>query len=163
MEGAGPVSGRETAPRLALDYDTYVTGMVAWLSNRLANGASAVYRRLFGIGVMEWRILAHLAIEPGSTGARIGRVIGLDKAAVSRTVGLLVARGMVRPSGGPSRGRRLMLSEAGSRLHDQVYEVAMQREARLLRGFSDAERATLRAFMARLLDDVPTAEDAAGS
>jgi DNA-binding MarR family transcriptional regulator len=142
-----------------LDYASYVTGMISWLSNRLSSGASAVYRGMFGIGVMEWRVMAHLAIEPGATGARIGRVIGLDKAAVSRTVTVLIGRGLVTRVEGAERGQRLRLTAPGLALHGRVLKVAMEREGRLLSGLSEDEQAVLRGLLNRLLQVVPAAPE----
>ncbi len=157
-ERRGSVDG-DRQGAATLDYASYVTGMIAWLSNRLSSGASAVYRGMFGIGVMEWRVIAHLAIEPGATGARIGRVIGLDKAAISRTVSVLIGRGLVARVEGAERGQQLRLTDQGLALHGRVLAVAMQREARLLSGLSEDERTVLRGLLNRLLQEVPAAPE----
>jgi DNA-binding MarR family transcriptional regulator len=146
-----------------LDYPSYVTGLVSWLSNRMSSSASTVYRRMFGIGVMEWRVMAHLAIEPGSTGARISRVIGLDKAAISRTMSVLIERGLAVRVDGSTRGQQLALTQAGRALHDQVLMVAMEREGQLLACLSEAERTVLRGLLNRLLQVLPSAEGHAGA
>ncbi len=151
----------DTQSATTLDYQSYVTGMISWLSNRLSAGASMVYRRMFGIGVMEWRVMAHLKIEPGSTGARISRVIGLDKAAISRTVTLLIDRDLVARVEGAERGQQLVLTAAGQDLHGRVLAVAMEREGRLLSGLSDDERIVLRGLLNRLLQVVPPPDQSA--
>ena len=154
MSGKAPEHGAAT-DAATLNYETYVTGMIAWLANRLSIGAAATYRGLFGIGVMEWRVMAHLAIEPGTTGARIGRVIGLDKAAVSRTVGTLLQRDLTERVEGGGRGQRWALTAAGAVLHARVLGAAMERETWLLAPLSMAERTTLRHLLTRLLQHVP--------
>ena len=158
MSGKAGPRAAPPSPAPTLDYDTYVTGMIAWLANRLSIGAAATYRGLFGIGVMEWRVMAHLAIEPGSTGARIGRVIGLDKAAVSRTVATLLHRGLATRVEGAGRGQQWALTDAGAALHARVLASALDREAWLLAPLSVAERTTLRTLLIRLLQHVPPPE-----
>lgn len=71
----------------SLDLDRYVPGLVVWVSNKLAASASQLYRRLFDLGVTDWRVLAYIELYPWSTGAQVCELIGLDKAAVSRSLG----------------------------------------------------------------------------
>src|SRR3984885_2025167 len=79
----------------ALDLNNYVPAALTFLANKLSSGASAIYRRRFDIGIVDWRIMALLAIEPWITAARFCDVIGLDKAAVSRSVRDLSKKGLV--------------------------------------------------------------------
>jgi DNA-binding MarR family transcriptional regulator len=129
----------------------YVPGMINHLSNKLSRGASALYRERFGIGIIEWRILSQLAIAPGSSARSICEITGLDKAAVSRSFEVLRMRRLVTfPRTTGRREQFARLSHSGRRLHDQIIEIALERERRLLAPLSLAERQTLIALLGRI-------------
>ena len=137
--------------------DRYVPAFLTFLANKLSSGASSLYRERFGIGVVDWRIMALLAIEPWITAARICSVIGLDKASASRSVQLLEAKGLVqvRPGMGRGKPQELALTEAGDALHDRILAVALERERRLLACLSQEEVETLIDLLARLHQNLP--------
>src|SRR5882724_5588200 len=99
-------SKADAAP-LALDLERYVPALLVFLANKLTSGASSLLRRHFGVGTTEWRIMALLAIEPWITANRICKVIGFDKAAVSRAVAVLQEKALVlsRPHASDSRSQ----------------------------------------------------------
>ena len=138
--------------RNVLDLERYVPALLVFISNKLSRGGSATYRRLFGIGVTEWRILAMLAVEPNIPANRICQVIGFDKALVSRVVQALAAQGLVSSAPNPGDGRRhtIALTLKGKRLHDRVIEVALERERLLLADLAPAEVETLIHLLRRL-------------
>lgn len=140
--GDRPASG-EVGP--VLDLAAYVPALITFVSNKLSRGASALYRRHFGVGIIEWRILALLAVEPAIPAARICQVIGLDKGPVSRSLALLERRGLVdvRPDEADTRRRPVSLTPAGRALHDRIIQVALERERRLLACLTAEQRATL--------------------
>lgn len=86
---------------MQLDLDTYVPGLLLWLSNKVASSASSLYNEKFGIGVTEWRLLSYFKIYPWSTASKACELMGLDKGAVSRSVAMLVDNGWLesRPQG----------------------------------------------------------------
>jgi len=138
------------APHLELT--RYVPGLLNFLSNKLSSGASACYRKHFGVGVVEWRMLSMLAVENGITANRISQVIGLDKSAVSRALQQLAAAGHVRMEADERDGRRssVYLTPAGEALHDSILAAALEREQRLLSGLSAEEIDTLVNLLGRL-------------
>ncbi|GGO76437.1 transcriptional regulator [Marinobacterium nitratireducens] len=127
--------------RNSLDLERYVPALVTSLANKLSSGASACYRKHFGVGVVEWRLLAMLAVETNITANRICQVIGLDKAAVSRSLKQLEESGHVLFSKDLEDGRRVLvaLTPEGKCLHDRILKVALQRERLLLGDFTDEE------------------------
>lgn len=135
-----------------LDLQNYIPALLTFVSNKLSHGASTTYRRLFGVGVTEWRILSLLALEPSIPAQRICFVIGFDKALVSRTVRALEAQGYVtvRPDAKDSRRTVIALTARGLELHDRIIAVALERERLLLDGMSERDRKTL----IRLLHDM---------
>jgi DNA-binding MarR family transcriptional regulator len=135
-----------------LDLNRYVPAMLTFLANKLSTGASISYRKHFGIGVVEWRVIALLAVEENITANRICQVIGLDKSAVSRSLQLLEAAGRISGETDTNDARRyaVSLTPEGKALHDRVLRVALERERRLLSGFSPAEVDMLVNLLARM-------------
>lgn len=127
--------------QLHLDLGRYVPGLLNFLSNKLSAGASKCYRKHFGVGVVEWRMLSMLAVENGVTANRICQVIGLDKSLVSRSLQQLEQAQYVTSQVDSRDARRytVSLTEQGRALHDRIYRVAMEREQRLLADLSPAE------------------------
>jgi len=138
--------------RTVLDLENYVPALITFVSNKLSAGASKTYRKLFGIGVTEWRIIALLALEPNISANRVCQVIGFDKALVSRSVQILADRGYVNivPDETDARRKTLALTSLGHDLHDQVIKVALERERLLLDDFTLAERRMLVGFLRRM-------------
>ena len=60
---------------------------------------------------------------------------------------------------GDVRGRSMKLTEKGDELHDRVILVALERETRLLTGFTPLERAQLLSFVTRLDENMPLVQD----
>ena len=135
-----------------LDLKRYVPAMLTFLANKLATGASISYRKHFGIGVVEWRLLSLLAVEDKITANRICQVIGLDKSAVSRSLQVLEDAGRISGEVDSRDGRRyaVSLTPEGKALHDRVLKVALERERRLLSDFSPAEVDTLVDLLSRM-------------
>lgn len=141
-EAAGPV----------LDLERYAPALLTFLANKLSRGASVLYRREFGVGIIEWRIMALLAIEPRIPASRVCKVIGLDKGPVSRSVGFLARKGLalVEGDGGDARRRIIALTPAGRALHDRILRVALERERRLLSCLDPTEVEVLLGLLNRL-------------
>jgi DNA-binding MarR family transcriptional regulator len=135
-----------------LERDRYLPGYVVRLANALSRGGSRVYLKLFGVGVVEWRILSMLAIEPALMAQEIAEALETDKSSVSRSVQTLERMNLltVTPHPQNSRIRLLTLTPEGMNLHDQLLVLALAREARVLKGFSSAETATLLEMLKRL-------------
>ena len=123
-----------------MDLNRYVPALLIFIANRLTNSGSALYRRQLKLGMMDFRVLAMLSIEPGASGARIAEVIGLDKAAVSRTLASLESRTLVRSKNGIGRARQLTLTKSGSVLYQRAWLLAQERERRLITTFSASEQ-----------------------
>ena len=138
-----------------LDMTRYVPALINHISNKLSRGASALYRERYGIGIIEWRILAQLASEPGTTARSICERTALDKSAVSRSFGVLQNRGLIAfPKNNGRREQFATLTAAGKRLHDRIMKVALEREQRFLAPLSNAERLVLVELLNKLYANV---------
>ena len=148
---AGPTAPDDTRVSAhALNLDNYVPAYLTYLVGKISNSASATYRPQFGIGITDWRIMALLATEPWISAGRICDVIGLDKAAVSRSVRGMQAAGIVDLQRGGDPRQSIALTRKGLALHDRIVKISLARERQLLKGFSAAERKLLINFLSRM-------------
>ncbi len=149
------------AKPLRLDPHRHAAFQIVTLANRISTSASQAYLRHFGIGVMEWRALAHVARKPGIAANEIAQLSGLDKSSVSRAVAALIRKGDVSAAEDPADNRRslLTLTPAGETLHDRVIVASLERERLLLQGLSADERRNLFALMARLAANMDLVDD----
>jgi DNA-binding MarR family transcriptional regulator len=132
---------REVEGRAVIDVDTYVPYFLLSINNPLSRGASQKYLDLFGIGIVEWRIVSMLAAEPKISATRICEVVALEKSSTSRGLKSLDDKGLVESAENPSDPRRKVwwLNAAGFALHDRILAVALERERRLLAGIDGAD------------------------
>ena len=136
---------------MKLDLDRYVPGLVLLLSNKMASSASQLYRARFDIGVTDWRVMAFFEVYPWSTASKACEVMGIDKAAVSRSIALMMDRGWLKSRPCGLRKIEYRPSALGKKLHDEVFTLAVAREEALLSGFSRSEREILIKMLKRLL------------
>lgn len=150
------LSNHAQANKKQLDLDRYVPALVNFLSNKLSSGASNCYRKHFNIGVIEWRVLAMLKVEPDISANRICQVIGLDKAAISRAIKPLLESEYVSIAKDSQDGRSslIRLTPKGQDLHDRILVVALERERLLLNGISKKELDVLVKVLLKLNENV---------
>lgn len=154
---------RNTAARLSegrakkktskvIDLSRYVPAFITLIGNRWARSSSALYRKHFGIGIVEWRLIVLLANEPWIQASRVDEVVGMDKGAVSRSARFLKELGLLqlRRNASDPRRREMALTAAGRRLHDQIIGISLNREKCLLAGFSRKDKDTLIALLTRM-------------
>lgn len=158
----GPPKTRLTSPtvrrdgRDVINIDGYVPYFLASINNPLSGGASQLYRRAFGVGIVEWRIISMLAIEARIPASRIVDVVQLDKSATSRGLRDLEEKEVVRFEASKTDPRRRIwwLSDAGYALHDRILRAALEREAVLLRGIDAADLEIALRVMRRMNQNV---------
>ena len=153
--------GRAQAQRRDADPDATASALIVLLANRLTSGASTVYRESFGVGTIEWRVLAHVAAERWITPQRICRLGGLDKGGVSRSMKFLLDRGLiaVRGSSTDARSLEISLTTKGSAVYERMARLADEREKRLLSGLSKPEVRSFVAMLRRLNERIETVND----
>lgn len=124
-------SGRDV-----IDVESYIPYFLVAVNNSLSRGASQYYLENFKIGIVEWRVVSMLAIEPDIAASRICEVISLDKAATSRALKQLAAKGYLEfdVSGTDARRKIWRLNDRGYALHDKILNVALEREGQLIAG-----------------------------
>ncbi|HEY4042347.1 MAG TPA: MarR family transcriptional regulator [Rhodopila sp.] len=139
------------------DYHDRIPYLIGAISNLLSAGGSRLYRRAFGIGLAERRLMWVMGHESPLTAGRAAQIMGIDKGATSRALAGLERLGIacVTIDRTDSRQRMIELSKSGKQLHDRIMVVAQERERRLHTAFTEEELGTLRALLKRLLAHAP--------
>lgn len=112
---------------------------LAALSTRIA---ALSIRPRFGITPREWRVLAVLSYLKEAPLQRLARHAGLLKSQMSRTVSLLIERGLIQRSSNPDDGRSVLLrlSPEGERIANQILAESHTRNEVMLADLSAAEQ-----------------------
>lgn len=152
----------ETGP--VVDLERYVPAFLTWIANKLSRGASQAYLAAFDVGIETWRILVLLAIHRSISAQGVSRIIGMDKASVSRAFKSMQANGLITIGldGADGRVRLATITAKGRKLHDQILGIALERERAFLSVLKPAEIDTLIGLLRRLHDNLPAVEAATG-
>ncbi len=151
LESDGRNGGVQT-----LNLENNPTVLLVWAANRFNRSASRHYQDEFGISAMDWRMLVMLCKEPGVPVSAASPQIGYDKGAVSRSLAKLTELGLARSEvqGTNARNRLWFLTDKGFRLHNKILGSALERQRKLLKGFTRDEvlafNAMLKKFMSNL-------------
>ena len=145
-----------------IDLERYAPAYLTFVANKLGRGASRNYLRVFNVGVETWRCLVFLAIHGSITAQQVSQILGMDKAAVSRCFKGLQARKLITMGLDKADGRVRVatLTPAGRALHDEIREMALERERALLSVLSESERDSLLRLLKRLHENLPAVEKA---
>ena len=128
-----------------IDLDHFLPYRLSVLTNLVSSAIADAYRRRFGLGVPEWRVLAVLARHPGLSAAEVAERTRMDAVAVSRAVARLLGAGRLRRAVSRDDRRRsvLSVSAAGAAVYREVAPIALGYERELLACLGPAERAAL--------------------
>ena len=145
-----------------IDLERYVPAFLTWIANKLSRGASQHYRNVFDVGIETWRCLVLLAIHNSISAQQTSRIIGMDKASVSRCFKNMQAKGLITMGLDADDGRLRIatLTPKGRALHDEIRGIALERERALLEVLNDDERNTLVDLLKRLHENLPAVESA---
>lgn len=145
-----------------IDLETYVPAYLTWTANKLSRGASSFYLQHFGVGIEVWRCLVLLAVDGACSAHQVSRVIGMDKASVSRCFKRMQQGGFIRIAldRNDGRARIAVLTEKGRALHDAIRGVALERERALLAVLSQEEARSLLSLLQRVHENLPSVEEA---
>lgn len=148
------MSAAESHCHPRIDGDDYVPALLATLSNRLSSGASQLYLDRYGVGINEWRILSVLSNTPGSNATHIGETVSMHKTVVSRSVRSMEDKGLLLIHA-EGTARTMSLTPEGQRLHNEIADIALAREALLLSVLDASEIQTLQILLQRLRANLP--------
>ena len=139
-----------------LSFSRSPTVLLTFAANRFTRKAARHYQETYGIGAMDWRMLVMLTREPGASVTRASETIGIDKAAVSRCLARLEAKGLATAEADDANQRRRnwTLTEAGRALHAEILEVALRRQRILLEGLDEDDVRRLSASLRIMLSNI---------
>lgn len=139
-----------------LSFSRSTTVLLTFAANRFTRKAAQHYRTQFGIGVMDWRMLVMLTREPGSNVAHASKTMGIDKAAVSRSLARLGKSGLAESTVNTpdERRREWHLTEQGRDLHNRILQASLKRLKELLDGFTPTEVEQFNGFLRRCLENL---------
>ena len=130
----------------------HVAMLVSNIGARLLRGTTAYYRSAFDLSLTEWRILMVLNSTQSLNVGELSGAADLDKAAVSRSLVLLEERKLISVEQTRTRGRAAFakLTAEGRKLSEKLLEISRERETRLFKSFSRADRERLKALLQQL-------------
>lgn len=113
--------------------EEFLPYQLAVLSSRVSRGFSRHYSERYGIGVAEWRVVAHLSQQDAVSVREICRRVDLDKPKVSRAASRLEAAGYVEKRVNPSDRRlvELSLTQKGRGMIEELAPIARAYEEEL--------------------------------
>jgi len=146
--------------RNVVDLERYVPAFLTWIANKLSRGASQHYLNVFNVGIETWRCLVLLAVDKSISAQYASRVIGMDKASISRCFKSMQAKGLITMALDADDGRLRIatLTPKGRALHDEILGIALERERALLSVLSENERKALIGLLKRLHENLPAVE-----
>jgi DNA-binding MarR family transcriptional regulator len=161
----GELQRQAESDERVLDLDDFAPYYIRAIANRLAQAASRLYMRKFGIGLTEWSCLSTLGKEEEISASRICEMSGFDKGLISRGLASLEAKGFIeaKPVEDHNRKRLIHFTPAGRSLYLEIRELALLREEQLLKELSSDQRAALMGYL-RVMhrNALELAADAAG-
>lgn len=154
VDRAAPVTLRDGAS--ILDIQRYAPFLLNAVNGAWQRKTAAIYRSKFEIGIVDWRVLSMLMIEPRITANRICEAIRLNKAAVSRSLKFLHSKGYLAFKASPSdeRKRSWWLTEDGQALHNEILAVALGCEAEMVDGVTPEDMEAFLRVMSRFLSNL---------
>ena len=145
-----------------IDSNEFTPRLISLLSNSLVWRESSILRARFGLGTNDWRVIAALAIRPGAMASEISEFLAMNKAIVSKSVGVLTDRGLIVQVEDTGRSRQLFLTPEGAEMHDAMLPISLRGQEIILADLTDEEVAQLNQLLRRLLARAPELQ-AAGS
>jgi len=136
-----------------IDRHIFVPHYLSVLSNAYTWSQSSHYLKTFNCGINEIRVLTVLAHSPGLSATELCDALAMNKSIVSRSLAELQAKGLIQ-SQAAGRRQAFRLTTDGLALNAQIVPTALDRERRLLSGFSETDKIVLLGYLARMLQNL---------
>ncbi|MES1989844.1 MAG: MarR family winged helix-turn-helix transcriptional regulator [Pseudomonadota bacterium] len=131
----------------------------------LVGDTSRMLRRIFnarlthlGLTQAQWRALAHLSRNEGINQVTLSDLLDVQPITVARFIDKLVEANLVhrRPDPNDRRAQRLFLAEKAQTVLEQIWDVADETYAVVLKGLTETERDTLIELLTRIRTNTGT-------
>jgi len=128
-----------------------------YLFRRMQQIAVAIFVeecRAFDITPVQYAALVAIQTHPGIDATRLSAVIAFDRSTLGSVIERLEAKGQIerKPASDDKRVKLLYLSRSGARLLRDILPAVDRAQARMLEPLKPADRKTLMALLAQLVD-----------
>ena len=133
-------------------YEDFLPARLQGLSTTINQLVAEELEARHGLSLNEWRVLAHVAVNPGTTAQTVAAAAKIDKGWVSRSLHTLMSRGLIerRQSGRDARKSLLEATEQGISRFDAAAGSIRALQNRLLDAFSADDHEAYVRLTARL-------------
>lgn len=131
-------------------YLTYKLDLIKTISNK---GANTHYKKAFGLGVRELRVLRLVHDYPGITATDLGNRLVLDKTLLSKNISVLEERGLISrsPNTQDNRQQCLLLTEAGMKIWAEGERIGRGLEREMFADLNDEDWNRLHGLLDQVL------------
>ena len=153
-----PIQGKPV-PTLSFTRSPLV--MLGFTANRYARTTSRIFKKEFGLAAMDWRILVMLTWKTDIPASVACQTIGIDKAAVSRTLARLEKLGLVTANIFSEMGKRPVwrLTQKGYEMHDDMLKVSLLLHQKLTKGFSEQDVEKFNGYLELMMGNIEDLEE----
>lgn len=124
------------------------------VANRISHTLERMYGELFGISVVDWRIIAILGTHFPLSAKALAELTAMDQVSVSRAIEQLSNKKLVQRRVDSADRRRvaLRLTKKGMDIYARVMPLLSASEALLVAELSESDATTIRRIMETLLE-----------
>ncbi len=158
-----PSQSTHVLPDGILRLDDWLPFQCSVITNRVSSMLARMYSEEFGIGVVEWRLMANLGSFSPMSAKDLSASTAMDQVSVTRALTSLVDKKLVsrKVDGKDRRKVVLRLTKAGTDAYERVMPLAQAIERELTSALSPQDLATVHAAMQVLVARANTALDSA--
>ena len=140
-------------------YDAdYQASMIFWVKRTYLEARKAMDQSLseYNLTGSQFELLRHVLDQDGIELRTLQERVRVSSATITRLVDGLVSRGLVHRviHGEDARVKQLFVTALGREVGDEVHRRAAGIEARMVSGFSPAEQALAKEFLARMVSNL---------
>lgn len=142
-------------------YLTYKLDLIKTISIKAGN---TYYKKAFGLGVRELRVLRLVHDRPGITAKDLGNLLVLDKTLLSKNIAFLENRGLITrsPNAHDNRQQFLALTEEGMRVWREGEEIGRGLEREMFADLNAEDWTQLHTLLDRVLLSLEKWQDSVG-
>jgi DNA-binding MarR family transcriptional regulator len=144
-----------------LRLDDWLPYQCSVITNRVSSMLARMYQEEFGIGVLEWRLLANLGSFSPMSAKELSETTAMDQVSVTRALTLLVGKKLVsrRVDSKDRRKVILRLTTTGVAAYERVMPLAQAIERELMSALTPLESDTVHAALKTLVNRANAALD----